>query len=64
MLTRTIKPEAPPIARQPCAAPAVLPDRQLGESEATALWARDRKNLAACEQRRAAAVAAIDGAKR
>ncbi len=61
MRTQIIRPAVPALARQPCAAPAALPDRDLTESEATSLWGRDRAALRQCEPRRAAAIAAIDG---
>lgn len=61
MRTELIFPAAPASARQPCAAPVTLPDRDVTEAEATGLWGRDRANLRQCESRRAAAIAAIDG---
>jgi len=57
-----IRPQLPAAARQRCAEPAVLPDRDLTASEVTNGWGRDRANLRICETRRAAAVAAVDGA--
>jgi len=59
--TELVRPVAPASARQPCAAPMTLPDRDLTEAEATGSWGRDRANLRQCESRRAAAIAAIDG---
>lgn len=60
--TEFIRPTVPAIARQRCADPVTLPDRDLTEAESTSLWGRDRSALRQCEPRRAAAVAAIDGA--
>lgn len=60
--TEFLRPAVPAIARQRCAEPVALPDRDATESEATAEWLRDRSALRQCETRRAAAVAAIDGA--
>lgn len=57
-----IRPEIPAVARQRCAEPATLPDRDMTASEVTNSWGRDRANLRICETRRAAAVAAVDGA--
>ncbi|WP_188134251.1 hypothetical protein [Rhizobium sp. RU35A] len=50
----------PAEARIPCAPPLALPDRRLSEAEATSAWGRDRGELRICDQKRAAAVAAID----
>lgn len=57
-----VRPAVPAIARQACAAPIALPDRDMSASEVTTGWGRDRANLRICETRRAAAVAAVDGA--
>ena len=57
-----LKPEIPVAARQRCADPVRLPDRDLSASEVTTGWGRDRTSLRICESRRAAAVAAVDGA--
>lgn len=54
-----IKNALPPEAEKPCPVPTILPDRALGEGETVSAWSRDRSNLRICEQRRAAAVAAI-----
>lgn len=56
-----VRPELPAIARQRCADPVRLPDRDITESEVTAAMGRDGANLKICEARRAAAVAAVDG---
>ncbi|PIO98597.1 hypothetical protein CJ014_14865 [Pleomorphomonas carboxyditropha] len=53
---------APAQARAVCSAPVAIPDRAISEAEATTLWGRDRGALRICEQRRAAAIAAIDAA--
>lgn len=60
--TEFLRPAVPAIARQRCAEPVPLPDRDLTEAESTSLWGRDRSSLRQCESRRAAAIAAIDGA--
>jgi hypothetical protein len=57
-----IKPTLPVSARKRCAEPVEAPDRDLLEGEATDLWNADRAALRICETRRAAAVAAVDGA--
>lgn len=62
-MTQFIRPTLPLAARQPCADPVPLPDRDLSEGEATNLWGKDRAALRACEPRRAAAVAAVDNSK-
>ncbi|MBB4016719.1 hypothetical protein GGR16_001725 [Chelatococcus caeni] len=59
--TELVRPSLPPAAREPCPAPVPLPDRSITSGEVTRWWGRDRAELRACEQRRAAAVAAIDG---
>jgi hypothetical protein len=64
MKIELVRPQLPAAARQPCAAPVSLPDRDLGAAEVTSAWGRDRANLRVCEGRRAAAVAAIEGAPR
>lgn len=56
-------PELPAVARQRCTDPVALPDRDITASEVTNGWGRDRANLRICETRRAAAVAAVDGAR-
>lgn len=56
------RPELPEAARQRCADPVTLPDRDLTESEVTSAMGRDRAALRICETRRAAAVAAVEGA--
>jgi hypothetical protein len=48
--------EVPAVARQKCAAPVVLPDRDLTDKETASSWATDRSALRICEMRRAAAV--------
>lgn len=55
-----VVPVLPDAARKPCTKPAGVPDRDLTESEVLRAWSTDRVNLKACEQRRAAAVAAVD----
>jgi hypothetical protein len=55
----TVYPPVPPAAAVACAPPVAIPDRDISESEATGLWLADRRELAACEERRAAAVAAM-----
>jgi len=50
----------PAESRKPCDVPVALPDRALTAKELTPLWGKDRSALAVCEQRRAAAVAAVD----
>lgn len=58
--TRFERPVLPETARQTCDNPAGLPDRDLTEREVASLWGRDRSALLACEQRRKAAVDAVD----
>ncbi|BBF92374.1 hypothetical protein [Blastochloris tepida] len=53
----------PAEAKQKCADPVTLPDRDLTEAETTSAWNRDRTALRTCETRRAAAVRAIGGAE-
>lgn len=60
--TELLAPVLPPASRLPCPSPARLPDHDLSEAEITTLWGRDRSGLSACEQRRAAAVKAVDAA--
>ena len=60
--TEFVRPTVPAIARRACDEPVTLPDRDLTEAESTRMWGRDRSALRQCEPRRAAAVAAIDGA--
>ncbi len=57
---RTVMIEAPvaPAAREPCASPVAVPDRDLNEREITTYWSADRTALRECEARRAAAVGA------
>lgn len=57
---QVVKPDLPAAARTACDNPVSLPDRDLSSREATGLWGKDRSALATCEQRRAAAVNAID----
>ncbi|MBX8802512.1 hypothetical protein HBA92_17360 [Ochrobactrum sp. MR28] len=57
---QVVKPDLPPAARIPCDAPVPLPDRDLTSREATGFWGKDRSALAVCEQRRAAAVGAVN----
>ena len=57
---QVVKPDLPPAARAPCDAPVLLPDRDLTSREATGFWGKDRSALAVCEQRRAAAVSAVN----
>jgi hypothetical protein len=59
-----VRPQLPATARQTCAAPVALPDRDLAAAEVTSGWGRDRAALRICETRRAAAVAAVDGVER
>jgi hypothetical protein len=61
VMAKMLKPEVPATARQKCADPVQLPDRDLSEREATDYWSRDRAALRSCEPRRAAAVRAADG---
>ncbi|PKR91127.1 hypothetical protein CXZ10_05915 [Pleomorphomonas diazotrophica] len=58
----TVTVTAPAESRRPCAAPVTVPDRAISEAETTALWGRDRGALRICEQRRRAAIDAIDAA--
>jgi hypothetical protein len=55
----TVYPPVPPAAEVPCAVPVAIPDRAISEGEATSLWLVDRRELVTCEERRAAAVAAM-----
>lgn len=57
-----IKPQLPASARIRCAKRAQLPDRDLTESEVADALALADANLEICETRRAAAVAAVEGA--
>lgn len=57
-----LRPELPASSRQPCADPVRLPARDLTAAEVTTSWGRDRAGLRICEARRAAAVAAVEGA--
>jgi hypothetical protein len=56
-----IRPELSAVARQRCADPVRLPDRDMTAGEVTTSWGRDRAALRSCETRRAAAVSAVDG---
>lgn len=62
MKVEFVRPALPAIARSACPAPVALPDRDMSASEVTIGWGRDRASLRICETRRAAAVAAVDGA--
>ena len=62
VITKTITPVVPAAARQKCADPVALPDRAMPEGDIVPAWGADRAALKSCEQRRAAAVAAIDAA--
>ncbi|TAA54887.1 hypothetical protein EXZ48_26040 [Shinella sp. JR1-6] len=53
----------PEVARQPCANPRALPDRDLSSREVATNWGADRAALTTCETRRAAAVAAVDASE-
>lgn len=61
VMLQMTKPTVPATASKKCAAPVTLPDRDLTEAETTSLWGRDRASLETCEERRAAAVQAIEG---
>ena len=50
----------PAVAREACAIPRQLPDRDLSSREVVTNWGADRAALRNCETRRAAAVAAVD----
>lgn len=50
--------EVPAAAKQRCADPVVLPDRNLTDKETASKWGADRTALRVCEARRAAAVGA------
>lgn len=56
------RPVLPDAARQACADPRQLPDRDLSSREVATNWGADRAALRICETRRAAAVAAVDTA--
>jgi hypothetical protein len=60
--TRYVTPVIPESARKRCNDPSVLPDRAMPAGEVTSAWNADRSALRTCEQRRSAAVAAVDGA--
>lgn len=60
VLVQQTRPTVPASARQPCAAPVPLPDRDLTESETARAWGADRAELRNCEGRRRAAVDAIE----
>lgn len=64
-VVRTViaRPEIPPAARVPCARPASPPDRDLTAQEVFAYWSRTSLALLECEQKRAAAVRAVEGAR-
>lgn len=57
--TAFIRPPVSPIAAKPCARPVTLPDRDLGQVEATKLWGADRTALIICEERRRAALGGL-----
>ncbi|CAK7257535.1 conserved protein of unknown function [Shinella sp. WSC3-e] len=57
-----VKATIPDSARQKCAQPVALPDRDMTSGEVTVKWGADRAALLTCETRRAAAVAAVDAA--
>jgi hypothetical protein len=57
-----VRPQLPASSRIPCAKRARLPDRDLTETEVADTLARADANLEICETRRAAAIAAVDGA--
>lgn len=59
--TVTLRPQIPASARTPCAAPALLPDRDLTQAEVAAGWGQDRAALRACEARRRSLLTAIEG---
>jgi len=48
--------QVPALAKEKCASPVVLPDRDLSDKETASKWAADRTALRMCEARRAAAV--------
>lgn len=50
----------PEAAKRACAKPVMLPDTDLSSGEVVTKWGADRAALVTCEQRRAAAVAAVD----
>lgn len=58
-----IRPVLPAEARIACARPVTLPDRGLTAREVGTLWDRDRSHLEICEQRRSAAVNAVEAAR-
>lgn len=57
-----VKVAIPDSARQKCAQPAALPDRDMTSGEVTVKWGADRAALSICETRRASAIAAVDAA--
>lgn len=58
-----IRPVIPAEASVACAKPVILPDRGLTAREVGTLWDRDRSHLEICEQRRSAAVNAVEAAQ-
>lgn len=57
-----VKPVLPAEAGARCADPVDLPDRDISAREVGRLWGRDRAALRICEQRRRAAVNAVEAA--
>lgn len=55
-----IRPVLPAEARVPCAKPVQTPDRRITAAEVKDYWDRDRSHLEICEQRRSAAVNAVE----
>lgn len=55
-----IRPLLPAEARVPCAKPVQTPDRRITAAEVKDYWDRDRSHLEICEQRRSAAVNAVE----
>lgn len=60
VLLQQTRPTVPASAKQECAQPVPLPDRDLTESETARAWGIDRAELRNCEGRRRAAVDAIE----
>ncbi len=58
-----IRPVIPAEARVPCAKPVQTPDRRITAAEVKNYWDRDRSHLEICEQRRSAAVNAVEAAR-
>jgi hypothetical protein len=64
VITRIVVPDVPAVAREPCRRPTAIPQvPRLSQRDAVAIMLRDRAALTECESKRAAAVAAIDGAR-